>query len=111
MKRTSRSTPAGQHRPVLLDEVLAILDPQPGGVMVDCTTGWAGHATPLLERLGPEGLLIGMDLDADNLPVARERLAGVGPPDAEQGLIGLVGGGPAGAVVVQDRRPRRPTGR
>ena len=44
MKRPGpRSTPAGEHRPVLLDEVLAVLDPQPGHTVVDCTVGWAGH--------------------------------------------------------------------
>jgi 16S rRNA (cytosine1402-N4)-methyltransferase len=65
---------------VLLDEVLAALDPRPGAVVVDCTTGWAGHAAELLRRVGPQGQLIGLDLDPDNLPRARERLAAVGPP-------------------------------
>lgn len=77
-----RSTPAGQHRPVLLDEVLAALDPRPGQVVVDATVGWAGHAVELLRRVGPEARLIGLDLDADNLPRARERLAKVGFPFA-----------------------------
>jgi 16S rRNA (cytosine1402-N4)-methyltransferase len=80
MQRGPRSTPQGEHRPVLLDEVLAALAPQPGEVAVDCTTGWAGHAVELLQRVGPAGLVIGMDLDADNLPQARERLAAVGNP-------------------------------
>ena len=70
MRHAHRSTAPGQHRPVLLDEVLRILDPQPGEVVVDCTLGWAG----------PTGLLIGLDLDSDNLPQARERLEAVGCP-------------------------------
>jgi 16S rRNA (cytosine1402-N4)-methyltransferase len=78
--RRPRSTPAGEHRPVLLPEVLAALDPQPGEIAVDCTVGWAGHAAEVLERVGPTGLLIGLDLDADNLPQARERLSAVGNP-------------------------------
>ena len=75
-----RSTPAGEHRPVLLDEVLVALDPQPGQVIVDCTVGWAGHAVELLRRVGPTGRLVGFDLDPDNLPRARERLQAVGHP-------------------------------
>ena len=53
MRRGQRSTPAGQHRPVLLDEVLAALAPGPGEIAVDCTVGWAGHAVELLRRVGP----------------------------------------------------------
>jgi 16S rRNA (cytosine1402-N4)-methyltransferase len=78
MHRPRRSTPAGEHRPVLLDEVMAALDVRPGDTVVDCTVGWAGHSAELLRRVGPQGRLIGMDLDADNLPRARERLAAVG---------------------------------
>src|SRR5262249_54467806 len=48
--RGRRSTPAGEHRAVMLDEVLAVLAPRPGEIAVDCTVGWAGHAAALLER-------------------------------------------------------------
>lgn len=77
-----RSTPQGEHRPVLLGEVLAALDPQPGQVVVDCTLGFGGHAAELLRRVGPAGKVIGLDLDADNFPRARERLEAVGHPFA-----------------------------
>ncbi len=80
MRRGPRSTPAGQHRPVMLDEVLAILDPQPGSSGVDCTVGWAGHSVELLRRLGPTGRLIALDFDPENLPRARERLTALGYP-------------------------------
>jgi 16S rRNA (cytosine1402-N4)-methyltransferase len=80
MNRGRRSTPPGQHRPVLLDEILACLHPQPGEIVVDCTVGWAGHALELLRRVGPEGRLIGIDLDADNLTRAHERLQTLGFP-------------------------------
>ena len=80
MRPRTRSTPEGQHRPVLLDEVLAALEVSPGAVVVDCTTGWAGHSVELLRSAGPRGRLIGLDLDADNLPRARERLTAVGHP-------------------------------
>lgn len=65
------------HIPVLLDEVMAAIDPHPGQVVVDCTVGLGGHAAAILERLGPGGRLIGMDLDASNLELARRRLAEV----------------------------------
>jgi 16S rRNA (cytosine1402-N4)-methyltransferase len=80
MKPRQRSTPPGQHRAVLLPEVLAALDPQPGQTVVDCTVGWGGHAVELLRRVGPQGRLVGIDFDADNLPRARERLEAVGFP-------------------------------
>lgn len=75
-----RSTPAGSHLPVLATEVLACLDPQPGQVVVDATVGWGGHAALLLERIGPSGLLFGLDLDSENLERARERLEPLGLP-------------------------------
>jgi 16S rRNA (cytosine1402-N4)-methyltransferase len=79
MKRP-RSTPAGEHRAVLLEEVLENLEPPVGGTVVDCTVGWGGHAVELLKRVGPSGRLIGFDFDAENLRHARERLEAVGFP-------------------------------
>ena len=75
-----RSTPHGEHRPVLLAEVLDVLALKPGMTVVDCTVGWAGHSAEQLRRVGPTGLLIGLDMDSENLPKARERLQNVGHP-------------------------------
>ena len=80
MRHAHRSTAPGQHRPVLLDEVLQVLDPKPGEVVVDCTLGFAGHAVELLRRVGPRGLLVGLDVDSENLPQARPKLEAVGHP-------------------------------
>ena len=66
-KRVRRSTAAGEHKPVLLTEVLAALNPQPGQTVVDCTLGFAGHSLELLQRISPDGLLIATDLDTANL--------------------------------------------
>jgi 16S rRNA (cytosine1402-N4)-methyltransferase len=82
MKRGLRTTSPGEHRPVLLEEVLGSLQPAPGQVVVDCTVGWGGHALALLGQLGPTGKLIGIDLDPENLPRARERLQQIGFPFA-----------------------------
>ncbi|MET0686895.1 MAG: 16S rRNA (cytosine(1402)-N(4))-methyltransferase RsmH [Solirubrobacteraceae bacterium] len=51
------------HVPVLAGELIEALDPQPGMVAVDCTLGAAGHARLVADRLGPSGLLIGIDRD------------------------------------------------
>ena len=69
-----RSTPDGEHRSVLHSEVLKVLDPQPGKILVDATLGFAGHAFALLERLGPTGQLIATDLDTGSIPQATEKL-------------------------------------
>ncbi len=66
------------HVPVLLDHVLRVLAPRPGQVIVDCTLGLGGHAAAILERIRPEGRLIGIDFDPANLALARARLEGVG---------------------------------
>lgn len=61
------------HRPVLLDEVLELLDPVGPGTVVDATLGGAGHSTALLDAR-PDLRLIGLDQDADALTAARSRL-------------------------------------
>ena len=60
------------HVPVLVDEVRTLLQPERGGVFVDCTVGLAGHSRMLLE--GGADRLIGIDRDTDALAIAREAL-------------------------------------
>ena len=71
--------PADGHEPVLLKEVLEALNPQPGGVIIDCTLGRAGHAIAIGKLLGPGGLLIGLDADPRNLDFAADRLKAAAP--------------------------------
>ncbi|HMF16180.1 MAG TPA: 16S rRNA (cytosine(1402)-N(4))-methyltransferase RsmH [Gemmataceae bacterium] len=78
MKSPRRSTVHGQHRPVMLGEALAALDPQSGQIAVDCTVGFAGHAVEFLSRVGSAGKLIGIDFDAEHLPQTQARLEAVG---------------------------------
>jgi 16S rRNA (cytosine1402-N4)-methyltransferase len=59
------------HVPVLAGELIEALDPQPGQVAIDCTLGGAGHARLVAGRLGPGGLLIGIDRD----PLAEQSYA------------------------------------
>ena len=62
------------HTPVLLKEVVALLQPHRGGVYVDATLGGGGHATELLQASAPDGRLIGLDRDEEALVASRERL-------------------------------------
>ena len=64
------------HVPVLVDEVRALLQPERGGVFVDCTVGLGGHARMLLEAGASR--LIGIDRDPDALALARTALGPFG---------------------------------
>src|SRR6478736_5850614 len=77
----SGKTPAGTHRPIMVQEILDVLAPQPGEIAVDCTLGYGGHAQEILARLHPRGRLIGLDTDPIELPKteARMRALGFGP--------------------------------
>jgi len=66
------------HRPVLLNETIALLDPKPGGVFLDATLGGGGHADAILERTSPNGILVGIDRDPEAIEHARQRLARYG---------------------------------
>jgi 16S rRNA (cytosine1402-N4)-methyltransferase len=78
MPRRPRSTPEGEHLPVMLAEVLTALEPLPGETAVDCTLGSGGHAIELLRRVGVDGKLVAFDLDPDNLEASRQRLSKAG---------------------------------
>jgi 16S rRNA (cytosine1402-N4)-methyltransferase len=69
--------PSPRHVPVLPDKVLEFLAPEPGQIIVDCTVGGGGHARSVAERLGPQGLLIGIDQDELMLKRAEVRLQGL----------------------------------
>ncbi len=62
------------HTPVMMAEVLHCLAPRPGGIYVDGTLGGAGHARAVLERIGNDGLLIGIDQDPDAIENTRKIL-------------------------------------
>lgn len=77
------------HQSVLPAEVLQYLAPRPGGVYVDGTLGGGGHSELILEAIGPDGVLYGIDRDPAALAAASERLSRFG--DRFQSLQGSFG--------------------
>ena len=61
------------HEPVLPVETVDQLAPAGRGLIVDCTVGTGGHTNALLEAGATR--VLGLDRDAEVLPLARERLA------------------------------------
>ena len=63
-----------KHVSVLFDECMEGLNIKPDGIYVDGTLGGGGHSSGICERLGPNGILIGIDRDQDALNAASKRL-------------------------------------
>ena len=84
------------HIPVLLAEVMAILQPRPGACYLDATVGLGGHAEAILQASEPSGTLVGIDRDAEVLALAGQRLSRFGQrvvllQGRYEELAGLVG--------------------
>ena len=71
-------TPAGTHRPICVDEILAILKPVAGETALDATLGFGGHTQAILPRLLPGGRLFATDVDSIELPRTEKRLRKLG---------------------------------
>ena len=78
--RTSYTVPAAQSTKTSVDETLEWLAPRPGQTLVDATLGLGGHAAAILEQLGPEGTVLGIDRDPVALALAKRRLADAPAP-------------------------------
>jgi len=74
------------HIPVLPNEVVELLDPQPGEVYIDCTAGLGGHAAMIAQKVGPAGTIVLNDMDEGNLERAeaavRDQMAPQSPESA-----------------------------
>lgn len=67
-----------QHIPVMLAEIISMLQPQTGQTIVDCTLGGAGYTLALAKLVGPTGRVLAIDLDEGSLANATSRLEEAG---------------------------------
>jgi 16S rRNA (cytosine1402-N4)-methyltransferase len=67
-----------QHIPVMVEEVMTFLRCSSGRTYVDATLGGGGHASEILRRAAPDGMVIGMDWDEDALTEAGNVLSSFG---------------------------------
>lgn len=72
------STPAGMHISIMVDEILEFLDIQPGQIGLDCTLGYGGHSSKMMEKLEGQGHLYGLDIDTIEIEKTTERLRNKG---------------------------------
>ncbi len=63
------------HKPVMLNEVISFIKPGKGDIIVDATIGAGGHSCEILKMIEPDGLLIGIDKDAEILKIAGRYLS------------------------------------
>ncbi|MET0144304.1 MAG: 16S rRNA (cytosine(1402)-N(4))-methyltransferase RsmH [Ilumatobacteraceae bacterium] len=66
-----------EHRPVMLDEIVAVFATVPAGVVLDATLGAGGHTEAILTSR-PDLSVIGIDRDEEALAAATSRLAPFG---------------------------------
>lgn len=70
--------PLPTHVPVLVNQTIEGLNPQPGERFIDCTVGLGGHASAILDRILPDGKILGIDADPQAIQLANARLAHYG---------------------------------
>ena len=75
-------TPAGTHRPICVNEILAILRPGPDETVLDASLGFGGHTEALLPLLSAGGRLFAVDVDSIELPRTKTRLRRLGFSEA-----------------------------
>jgi 16S rRNA (cytosine1402-N4)-methyltransferase len=63
------------HKPVMVEEVLDYLNLQSGQTILDCTVGGGGHAIRILDKIKPDGFLIGIDKDMEILQTTKQSLS------------------------------------
>jgi len=65
---------AVEHIPVLAAALAEQINLPPDGVMVDATIGQGGHSFLFGQTLGPEGVILGLDVDEKSIHRAQSRL-------------------------------------
>jgi len=64
-----------EHLPVMSREVIEVLAPVEGGIYVDATVGLGGHSEVILDKIGQEGKIVGIDRDDNALAKTAGRLS------------------------------------
>lgn len=95
------------HETVLLHETVDGLEITPDDVVVDATLGGAGHFRKALGKLGPEGVLVGIDADADALVRAQKVVDEI--PEGERPTVHLVNGNFRDLATILDDLKLTPT--
>ncbi|MFN2274752.1 MAG: 16S rRNA (cytosine(1402)-N(4))-methyltransferase RsmH [Anaerolineales bacterium] len=75
MSASQDAASAGEHTPVLYQNVLSALQLRPGERYIDGTVGAGGHARGILAGSSPDGMLLGLDRDPAALTIAAHTLA------------------------------------
>ncbi len=75
MVDTTRASAGFYHQPVLLREVIDVLDLQDGDQVIDGTVGLGGHAEAIMRIIGISGRLLAIDQDGQALEIAKQRLS------------------------------------
>ncbi len=70
------------HIPVLLNEVINFLKPEPGKFFIDGTVDGGGHAAEIFKRISPSGTLLGIDLDEVMLEKSRQKILAISKSEA-----------------------------
>ena len=62
------------HIPVLSGEVIDLLNLKSGSVVVDATLGLGGHSKIMAEKIGSDGVIIGIDKDVESIKIVNKNL-------------------------------------
>ncbi|MDP3015000.1 MAG: 16S rRNA (cytosine(1402)-N(4))-methyltransferase RsmH [bacterium] len=96
------------HKPVLLKEVIEILNPQSGEFFIDGTLGSGGHAVEIIKKISPNGIFLGVDWDKDVIENFKSNLK---PKSYNLKAIRLVHGNYADLPEILSAYGRSPEGR
>ena len=91
-----------RHTPVMAQEVISALEVKPLGACIDCNVGEGGHSLAILSAVTPTPRLLGIDLDAESLTIARRRL------EAYQDTVVLVQGNFADVSAIAEEHGFEP---
>ncbi|MDD4412431.1 MAG: 16S rRNA (cytosine(1402)-N(4))-methyltransferase RsmH [Patescibacteria group bacterium] len=63
-----------QHKPVMLEDVIGMVEPKSGQTFIDCTLGGGGYTLALAKSIGKTGRVLSIDLDELAISNARRLL-------------------------------------